>query len=257
MLYKFFLKKVARSFYLTICFLPNKLREPIALAYLLARASDIIADVEIISKDEEKLLHLLPSLLENLRKQSAFEEASISKVWLKILEGQIFECDFFSDRTKTFTPEQLDHYLYLVAGSVGEFWTELSSHFFNNAFLEPTEKMMRMGAAYGKGLQLINILRDRYEDEARGFLYYEESQFPELVEQTKLYLDQAKRYVHAINNSRLRYASALPVLLAEKTLSMILKKSSSPNYKVLGHHEKKIKVSRITVYATLIRALFF
>ena len=41
---KAILKSVSRSFYLTIRFLPRPLREPIGLAYLLARATDTIAD---------------------------------------------------------------------------------------------------------------------------------------------------------------------------------------------------------------------
>ena len=38
------LKGVSRSFYLTIRVLPKDLREPVGLAYLLARAADTIAD---------------------------------------------------------------------------------------------------------------------------------------------------------------------------------------------------------------------
>ena len=38
------LKGVSRSFYLTIRILPRDLREPVGLAYLLARAADTIAD---------------------------------------------------------------------------------------------------------------------------------------------------------------------------------------------------------------------
>ena len=38
------LKSVSRSFYLTIRILPARLQAPIGLAYLLARASDTIAD---------------------------------------------------------------------------------------------------------------------------------------------------------------------------------------------------------------------
>src|ERR1700737_2482524 len=38
------LRQVSRSFYLSIFVLPKKLRDPISLGYLLARASDTIAD---------------------------------------------------------------------------------------------------------------------------------------------------------------------------------------------------------------------
>jgi len=42
------LKNVSRSFYLTLRVLPAGLREPIGLAYLLARAADTIADTELV-----------------------------------------------------------------------------------------------------------------------------------------------------------------------------------------------------------------
>src|SRR5258707_15736817 len=38
------LASVSRSFYLSIRLLPKKLRDPVSLGYLLARASDTIAD---------------------------------------------------------------------------------------------------------------------------------------------------------------------------------------------------------------------
>lgn len=43
------LKNVSRSFYLTIRVLPLELRQPIGLAYLLARAADTIADTAIVA----------------------------------------------------------------------------------------------------------------------------------------------------------------------------------------------------------------
>lgn len=51
------LKQVSRSFYLTLAVLPSSLREPVALAYLLARAADTIADTRIIPR-ADRLRHL-------------------------------------------------------------------------------------------------------------------------------------------------------------------------------------------------------
>src|SRR5438132_12354222 len=42
------LRSVSRSFYLSIRFLPAPLRQPIALAYLIARTSDTVADTSQI-----------------------------------------------------------------------------------------------------------------------------------------------------------------------------------------------------------------
>jgi farnesyl-diphosphate farnesyltransferase len=45
------LKGVSRSFYLSIHVLPQAVRDPIALGYLLARAADTIADTEVLPPD--------------------------------------------------------------------------------------------------------------------------------------------------------------------------------------------------------------
>ena len=43
------LKTVSRSFYLSMRVLPDTMREPVAIAYLLARAADAIADTATVS----------------------------------------------------------------------------------------------------------------------------------------------------------------------------------------------------------------
>lgn len=52
------LKSVSRSFYLTIRVLPADMRQPVAVAYLLARAADTIADTRALPP-EERLERLL------------------------------------------------------------------------------------------------------------------------------------------------------------------------------------------------------
>jgi farnesyl-diphosphate farnesyltransferase len=54
------LKGVSRSFYLTLRVLPAGMRDPIGLAYLLARAADTIADTSLIAPEQR--LQLLLSL---------------------------------------------------------------------------------------------------------------------------------------------------------------------------------------------------
>src|SRR5471032_2182845 len=54
------LKGVSRSFYLTLRVLPRGMRDPIGLAYLLARAADTIADTSLIPPEQR--LELLLSL---------------------------------------------------------------------------------------------------------------------------------------------------------------------------------------------------
>src|SRR4051812_28226914 len=48
------LRGVSRSFYLSIRLLPAGMREPVAVGYLLARASDTVADTTSIGIDQRR-----------------------------------------------------------------------------------------------------------------------------------------------------------------------------------------------------------
>src|SRR5207244_11812432 len=65
------LRQVSRSFSLSLAVLPGPLREPIGLAYLLARAADTVADTRLI-KCEGRLGHL-----ETLRRACAGEAVDV------------------------------------------------------------------------------------------------------------------------------------------------------------------------------------
>src|SRR5476649_526487 len=119
------LKRVSRSFYLTLRLLPLPVRESIALAYLLARFTDTKADgavtdaeVELLSR-EFSLRHAL---------ELSPDRKEIETVWLTIQEGHAWDLERFvrtpaGTPAPPLTPDELDRYTYLVAGCVGEFWT--------------------------------------------------------------------------------------------------------------------------------------
>jgi hypothetical protein len=68
-----FLKSVSRSFYISIRLLPRPLRQPVALAYLLARTSDTIADSSAVNV--EKRIELLDRFARAVaRKEEDFGE---------------------------------------------------------------------------------------------------------------------------------------------------------------------------------------
>src|SRR3954468_24480775 len=59
------LKSVSRSFYLSVRFLPARLREPVGLAYLLARATDTAADtIEIAPELRKSSLEILAQAIQ-------------------------------------------------------------------------------------------------------------------------------------------------------------------------------------------------
>jgi farnesyl-diphosphate farnesyltransferase len=79
------LKSVSRSFYITLRVLPAGMRDPIGLAYLLARAADTIADTSLIPPGQRMELLLL------LRNQvnGVFDEAALARVAAEVGSQQI------------------------------------------------------------------------------------------------------------------------------------------------------------------------
>ena len=120
------LKQVSRSFYTTLRVLPCAVRPQIGLAYLLARATDTIADTELVSV--ERRLGALQSLRDRIlgqRKEALdFGELSLNqgepaeKVLLRRIEEVITVLEGFStaDRTLTSAP------IRRLCQSVSHFW---------------------------------------------------------------------------------------------------------------------------------------
>src|SRR6266480_2888429 len=210
------LRSVSRSFYLSIRFLPAQLREPTALAYLLARATDTVADTPEISnlvrvdalkmlsdgiqnkisrdvvfdliasffplqanKSERQLLERLPDCFDWLDHIEQADRNDIRVVLDKITRGQMLDLQRFPNPQELRalpTAADLDEYTYLVAGCVGEFWTRLCFRHVRNFASLSEEEMLRLGKRYGVALQLINILRDAGSDLRAGRCYFPEEE---------------------------------------------------------------------------------
>jgi len=208
------LRSVSRSFYLSIRFLPVQLREPIALAYLLARATDSVADTPGISvpvrietlkmlsdgiqgkasrdvvvdliaafvplqekTSERQLLESLPDCLGWLNQIEQADRNDIRGVLEKITHGQMLDLQRFDNPQEIRalgTAADLDEYTYLVAGCVGEFWTRLCFRHVQNFARLREDEMLALGKRYGMGLQLINVLRDAGADLRAGRCYFPE-----------------------------------------------------------------------------------
>jgi farnesyl-diphosphate farnesyltransferase len=69
------------------------------------------------------------------------------------------------------TLDELDHYTYLVAGCVGEFWTDLHLAHRPRLAAWDAATMRAAGVRFGKALQLTNVLRDVPSDLAEGRCY--------------------------------------------------------------------------------------
>ncbi len=295
------LKAVSRSFYLTIRILPARIQAPIALAYLLARASDTIADTAD-APEPVRLRHLaafgemirsgtsagLPELQREIQPPDIGERELIARLdrclaWLaslpesdrteiadvmeKIIRGQTLDLQRFPKSGGVIalqTAAELDEYTYLVAGCVGEFWTRICIHHLPRYARESEAELLRIGVNYGKGLQLVNILRDIPADRRAGRCYLPADElraanstpekpacevFERWHREASAHLEDGRGYIAALRPARLRVGCFLPWYLGVETLRLLHERSPLDS-------EEKIKVPRSTVRAALLRAPF-
>ena len=296
------LREVSRAFYLSLRVLPAAVRPQISLAYLLARITDTIADTNLVPPERrvEKLrqfrarirdetappvdfLHLAReqatgaerTLLEHsaeaialLDKTDAADRGKIQLVLETITRGQELDLTRFGDGAELRaldTADDLDDYTYRVAGCVGEFWTHLTrAHCFPGTVLD--EKIFIDNAIrLGKGLQLVNILRDLPADLANGRCYLpavdlavanlqpadlrDPDNWPRLQPIIHPWLDTAAAHLRAgwhytlqlpHRHYRLRLACAWPILIGHRTLRLTRQAN-------LLQPGPRLKVSRGTV----------
>jgi farnesyl-diphosphate farnesyltransferase len=305
------LRDVSRSFYLTLRVLPGPIRSQIGLAYLLARTTDTIADTELVplsdrlqglqalrkrivgqsqtpldfgelarnqaSAAERILLQKCEASLALLQNLSKPDIQLIQTVLDIITSGQELDLRRFGEASKDHiialrTDDELDDYIYRVAGCVGEFWTRMCrAHLLPIAPIDDAT-LLAKGVRFGKCLQLVNILRDLPKDLRQGRCYLPAERIshfglkPEDLLQTSTetrlrplyreYLDRAESHLRAgweytnmlpYGQARVRLACAWPILIGMRTLHLL----RSGN--VLDP-EHRIKVSRAEVKRIMIRS---
>lgn len=301
------LRDVSRSFYLSIRLLPRKLREPVGLAYLLARSTDTIADttgipaatrmetlrqlgdviqgaafegaiVDLLNsflrlqtkEAERRLIESLPDCFDLLERSNPDDVADVRVVLGKITKGQELDLVRFGDTTELHalaTDLELHEYTYLVAGCVGEFWTRLCFRHVRDFAGQGEAEMSELGKRYGNGLQLINILRDAHSDLQAGRCYFPMQELKEIDldpahilqepgrfefilskwrEEAQRGLTAGITYVNAIDNRRVRAATALPALIGARTLALL--RAAGPT-----ELQRNIKVPRSEVRTIIAR----
>jgi farnesyl-diphosphate farnesyltransferase len=205
------LRRVSRSFYLSLVILPRSLREPVGLAYLLARATDTVADTRLLPRAERlrhlatlraaydgapadvgavgracaphqahaaerELLERVGEALLRVERLPGGDRAAVRAVLATITEGQAFDLERFpgedaAELTALETLADLDRYTYLVAGCVGDFWTRLHVAHRPRLGRWDVAAMSADGVRFGKALQLTNVLRDVPADLRHGRCY--------------------------------------------------------------------------------------
>src|SRR3989441_32869 len=205
------LRQVSRSFYLSLAILPRPLREPVGLAYLLARAADTVADTRLIAREERvrhvetlrhactgaasdvaavaracaphqahaaerRLLERLDETLARLDALPAADRAEVRAVLATLTTGMLFDLARFPGEDAASlaaldTLDELDRYTYLVAGCVGPFWTALHAAHRPRLLRWDLREKSQEGVSFGKALQMTNVLRDIPSDLRHGRCY--------------------------------------------------------------------------------------
>jgi farnesyl-diphosphate farnesyltransferase len=303
------LRSVSRSFYLSLAILPRPLREPLGLAYLLARAADTVADTRLIARPERighlqalrrayaggpsaatgaaracaphqihlaerRLLERVDAVLAAVAALPTADQAHVRGVLTTITDGMLFDLARFPgedarELAALDTLDELDRYTYLVAGCVGEFWTDLHvAHRPRLAGWDPAA-MRATGVRFGKALQMTNVLRDVPSDLAQGRCYLPARELAtlglvpadmlsaagaararplltRLLGIALAHYDAAWRYTLAIPRRewRMRLACAWPLLIGQATLERL---AAHPNPIAAA----PVKISRAAVRAIL------
>jgi farnesyl-diphosphate farnesyltransferase len=308
------LRDVSRSFYLTLRALPGRIRSQIGLAYLLARTTDTIADTELVpvgrrlealkelseriqgarqapldlgelscqqgSPAERILLEQSQSAVDALGSLSPNDQKLVRAVLAVITIGQELDLRRFGGASSQHvlalqTDAELDDYTYRVAGCVGEFWTRMCRvHLFPKARLDDA-KLLADAVRFGKGLQLVNVLRDLPADLGKGRCYLpvetlsacglepaellQVSNEPRLRPGYNKWLERAASHLAAGWNYtntlprrcvRVRLACAWPLLIGADTLALLRM------HPVLDS-QRRLKVSRSHVKRILWRSVLY
>lgn len=228
---------------------------------------------------EAALFGVLELALDLLRQLPAADAAAVRQVVQTLTDGMVFDLRRFEEGRPGApialdTMAELDRYTYLVAGCVGEFWTEVAMRHRPELAHWRRDEMSARGIAYGQALQLTNVLRDAAADLAMGRCYLPAELLaphgltagalldahgrpaarPLLSALGAQALDgyrEAAAYVLQVpaGSLRLRLASLWPLMLGLGTLQRLLREPGWLD------PARRLKVPRSAVYRMLLRSL--
>lgn len=214
---------------------------------------------------EQALMNALPKCLDHFQKLAPGDRKLTLEVMSRIIEGQSSDLQVFAGKDAIAAlPDAaaLEHYTYCVAGSVGEFWTRVCTARFPRYATVQKEELLALGVGFGMALQLVNILRDMPEDLKNGRCYLPADELKEAgvslahlkdnpasaqpvfdhwLGRAESLLGDAAAYVNAIRQSRIRFACAVPYLMAVSTLRLLRAQSPLKTTKRLKVPRSKVR----------------
>jgi farnesyl-diphosphate farnesyltransferase len=242
------LKETSRTFFIPIVRLPVRLQEAIGAAYLCMRAIDEIEDHPTL--DNQAKAAILHGLSWALQAQLASDEPeNVSLVeavflpyreilpevslrisdWLahapqgiapRVWDATIAMADrmayWVENNWLIRTEADLNSYTFSVAGAVGLLICDIWAWFYGS-------QIDRLAAIhFGRGLQSVNILRNREEDTQRGVNFFPSAWTDkQMFVYARKNLEQAKSSINLISHKSFRCLVDIPLALAEATLQAL------------------------------------
>lgn len=236
------LEQTSRTFYLPISQLPGGLYESVMSAYLCMRAIDEIEDhTSLKAEDKVYLLNEISEIivgnnygakLHNLLEpfKNDLKEVTLRlDEWIDISPDPLTQtimnstaemskgmAKWVQKNWEIHNVKDLDEYTYYVAGLVGVL---LSDIWF---FYEDLKTDKQDAIAFGRGLQIVNIVRNRDEDLERGVDFFPEGWDKEdMIKYAKENLAKAMVYSNEIKSGPIFNFCMIPLMLAHATLESI------------------------------------
>jgi farnesyl-diphosphate farnesyltransferase len=236
------LRDTSRTFFIPISRLPDGLYEAVMSGYLCLRAIDQVEDhPNLDNPAKAAVLRAIARILQTDFDESSFAtvlapyEPALEEVTLRVGEWALLAPPTIAPRiweaTATMadrmagwaedgwnirTEADLDRYTFGVAGSVGLLLSDLW------AWYNGTQTDRSLSIGFGRGLQTVNILRNRREDLARGVDF-----FPNGWHETHMHaytgrqLELAQAYADALPAGPVLDFCIIPLALARSTLSTL------------------------------------
>ncbi len=239
------LEATSRTFFIPISRLPAGLQEAVASAYLCMRAIDQVEDHPDLDPATKALIlrRMSRNLQAGTSRSTAVDfgagldpyRAQLEEVTLRLGDWALLASPTISPRIwdataamaermaswaelnfEIHTQADLDHYTFSVAGAVGLLLSDLWSWFDNTQ----TDRSQAIG--FGRGLQAVNIIRNRAEDLARGVDFYPEGwTSADLMDYARYNLTLADAYTASLPQGPALVFCQIPLVLAKATLDAI------------------------------------
>jgi farnesyl-diphosphate farnesyltransferase len=259
------LKETSRTFFIPIVRLPGILQETIGSAYLCMRAIDEIEDHPTLDNATKAfLLRRLSWAMQAHVGTSEKKEAPLEAVfssyqrilpevtlrlsdWLakvpvgiapRVWDATIAMADrmayWVEHNWEILTEDDLNSYTFSVAGAVGLLICDVW------AWFDGSQIDREAAIQFGRGLQSVNILRNRAEDAERGVSFYPKGWTDaQMFSYAHKQIELAKASILAVHAKSFRILVDIPLALAEATLNALErgepKLTRSQVVQIVGH----------------------